>query len=79
VTRPISALDVPLAVVEADIARQKFAARMERLDWLKAHPENATAGHATAGEAAEMRHLLLIADADDTTRAFVDLRKGRKL
>jgi len=69
-TTDLSRLDVPLAVVEADIARQKFAARMERLDWLKAHPENATAGHATAGEAAEMRHLLYDADADATTPAF---------
>ncbi|MGW3196241.1 hypothetical protein ACWDBD_16975 [Streptomyces sp. NPDC001118] len=34
---------------------------------------------ATPGELAEMRHLLHDADADDTTRPFVDLRKGRKL
>jgi hypothetical protein len=33
---------------------------------------------ATPGELAEMRHLLIIADADDVTRPFVDLRKGRK-
>lgn len=33
---------------------------------------------ATPGELAEMRHLLIIADADDRTRPFVDLRKGRK-
>jgi hypothetical protein len=35
--------------------------------------------HATAGELAEFRHLLIDADPDATTRQFVDLRKGRKL
>ncbi|MFI1166493.1 hypothetical protein ACH4UM_23555 [Streptomyces sp. NPDC020801] len=34
---------------------------------------------ATDGERAEYLHLLVTADADDTTRPFVDLRKGRKL
>jgi hypothetical protein len=33
---------------------------------------------ATPGELAEMRHLLITADADDVTRPFVDLRKGLK-
>lgn len=54
-------VDVPLPVLEAEIcalvARQRMAARMDRVPWLIAHPEWST-GRATAGEAAEMRHLL---------------------
>lgn len=77
---PIAALDVPLPELVRTIARQKFAARMERLDWLKAHPENALVPNpADAGERAEWSHFLHDANSDDTTRPFVDLRKGRKL
>lgn len=76
--RDIAALDVPTAVLEQQIARERLARRLDRVTWLKAHPEWHT-GRATDGEAAELRHLLITADADDTTRQFPDLRKGRKL
>ncbi|WP_409469132.1 hypothetical protein [Streptomyces sp. HC307] len=87
----ISRLDVPAAAVEDEaarlwaerdrrIAKARFAARMDRLADLLAHPEYAASGKpAPAGERAELRHLLITADADDTTRPFVDLRKGRTL
>lgn len=79
-TTDIAALDVPLAEVKRNIARQQVEASAARLRWLLAHPEAVADGKpATPGEAAEMRHLLIIADADDTTAPFVDLRKGRKL
>lgn len=60
------------------IARQRIDTSVEKLRWLLAHPEAAATGEpATAGERAELRHLLYDADADDTTRPFIDLRKGR--
>lgn len=58
---PIARLDVPLDVVEADIAR--IAARKQP------EPELAP-----PGLAAEYRHLLYDADPDATVPAFIDLR-----
>lgn len=70
-TADISRLDVDLHELAKRIARQKFAARMARLDDLLAHPEYATAGTpAPVGERAEWGHLLYDADADATTPAF---------
>lgn len=115
-TRPISALDVPLPVVEADAwnrahpvgtpvvaypgARPEDIPSARRIEtttrsrasvlggtavvWVHGHGACIALSHidvrthATDGEAAEYRHLLHDADADDTTRPFVDLRKGRK-
>lgn len=42
-----------------------------KLRWLLAHPEAVAAGKpATAGEAAELRHLLYDADSDASTEPF---------
>jgi hypothetical protein len=73
--RPIEQLDVPLTQLQADlrqlVARQRVEASVERLRWMLAHPETATAGRpATPGDSAEMRHLLYDADADATVPAF---------
>ncbi|WP_033307392.1 hypothetical protein RFN58_07165 [Streptomyces iakyrus] len=72
-TRPISDLDVGRTQLEADVrktvARQRLTSRIERANWLVAHPDWPT-GHATAGEAAEYRHLLYDADPDATTPAL---------
>lgn len=52
--------------------------------WVYGHSACITLTHvdvrtkATDSERAEMLHLLVTADADDTTPAFVDLRKGLK-
>ena len=78
-TVDLSRLDVPLPELKRDIARQRVEASVAKLRWLLAHPEAAAAGKpATPGEAAEYRHLLYDADADDRTPAFVNLRKGLK-
>lgn len=82
--RPIAAVDVPLPVLRQQIAdlveRQRVDVSVDRLRWLLAHPEAAADGKPCSdGEAAEYRHLLIDANADDATRPFVDLRKGRKL
>ncbi|MEV6737942.1 hypothetical protein AB0N14_13805 [Streptomyces sp. NPDC051104] len=116
-TRPISDLDVPLPVVEAEawnlahpvgtpvIAYPGFrpeddpdATRIvtttrskatvlgghTAVVWVHGHSACIALSHidvrthATDGEAAELRHLLIDADPDATTRQFVDLRKGRK-
>ena len=78
-TVDLSRLDVPLPEVKRNIARQRVEASVAKLRWLLAHPEAAADGKpATPGEAAEYRHLLYDADADDRTRPFVDLRKGRR-
>ncbi|MFM9703656.1 glutathione S-transferase family protein [Streptomyces galilaeus] len=70
-TADISRLDVDLHELVKQVARQKFAARMARLDDLLAHPEYATAGTpAPVGERAEWGHLLYDADPDATTPAF---------
>jgi hypothetical protein len=61
VTNPIARLDVPLDVVEADVARIAQQKQPE--------PELAS-----AGLAAEYRHLLYDADPDATVPAFIDLR-----
>ncbi|NUO42452.1 MAG: hypothetical protein HOV82_10470 [Streptomyces sp.] len=72
-TRPISDLDVRRERLEADVrktvARQRLASRLDRAQWLVAHPDWPT-GHAAPGEAAEYRHLLYDADPDATTPAF---------
>lgn len=69
------------ADMQALVARQREAttvdAAVDKLRWLLAHPPVSRA--ATPGEAAELRHLLIDADTDATTRKFVDLRKGRTL
>lgn len=57
----LSRLDVPVDVVEADVAR--IAARRQ--------PEPVPA---PPGECAEYRHLLYDADPDATVPAFIDLR-----
>jgi hypothetical protein len=67
---PITAADVPVARLAADIratvARQKFEQRMAPLaDWI-AHPETGPHTAAAKGEIAEMRHLLHDMDADST-------------
>lgn len=70
-TRPTADLDIDLRLLQQRITKEKFAARMSRLDDLLAHPEYATAGTpASAGERAEWGHLLYDADADATTPAF---------
>lgn len=76
-TRPIAALDVPLARLESDMRElvrrreQAVDSSVSRLRWLLAHPEAATAGRpCSKGEAAEQRHLLYDADADASTPAF---------
>jgi hypothetical protein len=62
------------------VDRQRVNAAADKLRWLLAHPEAVADGKpAKPGEAAEMRHLLIDADPDATTRQFVDIRKGRKL
>jgi hypothetical protein len=69
--RPIAALDVDLRQLQQRIAKEKFQARMARLDDLRAHPEYATAGTpAPAGERAEWGHLLYDADEDAVVPAF---------
>jgi hypothetical protein len=71
VSTDIGRLDVDLQELKRRIARARFAARMQRLDDLRAHPEYAATGkHATPGEAAEYRHLLYDADTDATVPAF---------
>jgi hypothetical protein len=75
VTRPISQVDVALPVLREQmtrlVARQKVDAAVERLRLLLADPQAATHGKAaTAGDTAEMRHLLYDADADATEPAF---------
>lgn len=87
-TVDISRLDVPLPVVEAEaerlwaerdrrIAKALFAARMERLAGLLAHPEAALVPNpAGPCERAEWRHWFHDADPDSTIPAFrVDLTK----
>lgn len=76
IPRPIADLDVPRADVKAELKKTLPWAQptAERLDWLAEHPTPAS-----AGELAEYSHLLHHADPDDTTRSFVDLKKGRKL
>jgi hypothetical protein len=70
-TLPIAALDVDLHELLKQVAARKFAARMARLDDLRAHPEYASAGTpAPAGELAEVRHLLYDADPDAVVPAF---------
>ncbi|MFJ4808552.1 hypothetical protein [Streptomyces longwoodensis] len=70
-TADLSRLDVPLADVQAEIAANRLRIRMNHLDELLAHPELAAMGRkATAGELAEMRHLLYDADPDATVPAF---------
>jgi hypothetical protein len=67
----ISRLNVDLNELVKQVARQKFEARMSRLDDLLAHPEYATAGTpAPVGERAEWGHLLYDADEDATVPAF---------
>ena len=70
-TRPISALDVPLPTLRermtALIARQKRDAAVERLRLLLAEQPSRPASD---GEQAEQRHLLYDADPDSTTPAF---------
>ncbi|CAL9348234.1 hypothetical protein SUDANB1_00407 [Streptomyces sp. enrichment culture] len=72
-TRPISDLDVPLTRLQSDmkalVARQRLANRLDRAQWLAAHPDWPT-GHAEPGEAAEYRHLLYDADPDATVPAL---------
>lgn len=67
--RPIAALDVDLHLLQKQLAARKFAARMQRLDDLRAHPEHAM-NPAPAGLQAEYRHLLYDADPDATVPAF---------
>lgn len=71
-TDPITDIDVPPTQFKSDlrllVARQRVQARVERLGWLIAHPELAVP--ATAGERAEMRHLLYDADDDASVPAF---------
>ncbi len=70
-TLPIAALDVDLRELVKQAAARNLAARMARLDDLRAHPEYASAGTpAPAGELAEVRHLLYDADPDASTPAF---------
>ncbi len=54
---------------QGQAAEERLAERIDRAQWLLAHPDWPT-GHATAGEAAEYRHLLYDADPDATTPAF---------
>lgn len=72
-TRPIGDLNAPLTQLQDDLrrhlAQQRVQAYVERAGWLILHPESATTP-ATAGERAELRHLLYDADADDITPAF---------
>lgn len=77
-TRPIAALDVPLARLETEmqalVRRQRAQAAVDasvtRLRWLLAHQDEAPKRPAPVGELAEYRHLLYDADADATTPAF---------
>jgi hypothetical protein len=54
---------------QGQAAKERLAERLDRAHWLVEHPDWPT-GHATAGEAAEYRHLLYDADPDATIPAF---------
>lgn len=77
-TRPIADLDVPLPTLRermtALVAKQKRDAAVERLRLRLADQPHQPA---TAGEAAEYRHLLHDADPDSVTHPFPDLTKGQ--
>lgn len=81
-THPIDDLDVPLIQLQADlrrvVAEQRAVALGERLQWLMAHPDEAPHTPASAGELAEMRHLLHDADPDSTIHPFPDLTKPKR-
>jgi hypothetical protein len=77
--RPISALDVPLSKLTADLrrllAKQRVDAAAERLRELIAHPESGRQP-AEEGLRAEYRHLLHDCDPDSTVPAIrADLTK----
>lgn len=66
--KPIAAVDVSRAQLEARVRAEASAAKLR---WLLDHPEAAATGQpATAGERAELRHLLHDADPDAATPAF---------
>lgn len=70
-TTDISRLDVDLHLLQQRVARHALDVRAARLAELIAHPEAVAAGKpCTAGEAAELRHLLYDADPDAVVPAF---------
>ncbi|MEU9444603.1 hypothetical protein AB0D42_27730 [Streptomyces sp. NPDC048304] len=81
--RPEFAADAP-RIVTSTRSKATVLGGHTAVVWVHGHSACIALSHvdvrtaATPGELAEMRHLLLIADADDVTRPFVDLRKGRK-
>jgi hypothetical protein len=76
--RPIEDLDVPLPVLERQIAEEQVKASVRRLQRLLAHPDDRPKTPAEPGELAEYSHLLHDADPDATTPAFPDLTKPKR-
>lgn len=65
-TNPTEALDVPVAQVEAQLARPKVDLSVDRLRWLLAHPAKADVAHQL-----DYRHLLVDICPDSTAPEVV--------